>query len=73
MHDRLRELGYRPTHDIMAEVQSMVEDLLPYRDRIGQYQDALLPDVHRDGSHRRKVEYIGEQGEEDWLRAAGQR
>ena len=38
-HDRLRELGYQPTHDIDAEVRSMLEDLLPYRDRIAKHAE----------------------------------
>jgi UDP-sulfoquinovose synthase len=67
IHDRLRELGYQPTHDVAGEVQSMMEDLLPHRHRIAQHQNVLLPDVHWDGSHR-KVEYLREVNDEGWLR-----
>ena len=56
-HDRLRELGYQPSHDVASEVRGMLEDLLPHRDRIARYQAALLPDVHWDGT-RRQVSYL---------------
>lgn len=59
-HQRLRDLGYRPTHDVETEVRHMLEDLLPHRERITRYQQALLPDVHWDGT-RRRVGYLGEQ------------
>jgi UDP-sulfoquinovose synthase len=67
-HDRLRELGYHPTHDVAGEVRAMLEDLLPHRDRILRHKQVLLPDVHWDGS-RRRVKYIAGTSEEDWLRA----
>jgi UDP-sulfoquinovose synthase len=70
MHDRLRELGYRPTHDVASEVRSMLEDLLPHRARILRHQDALLPDVHWDGI-RRRVDYVGEQNGARLLGAVG--
>jgi UDP-sulfoquinovose synthase len=56
-HDRLRELGYLPTHDVASEVQIMLEDLLPHRDRIAEHRQVLLPDVHWQGP-RRKVDYL---------------
>ena len=59
-HQRLRDLGYRPTNDVTTEVRHMLEDLLPHRERIARYQRALLPDVHWDGT-RRRVGYLGEQ------------
>jgi UDP-sulfoquinovose synthase len=67
-HDRLRDLGYQPTHDLAGEVRAMLEDLLPHRDRILRHKHVLLPDVHRDGTGRR-VKCIAGAGEEDWLRA----
>jgi UDP-sulfoquinovose synthase len=67
-HDRLRELGYRPTHDVASEVQAMLEDLLPHRDRIATHQQVLLPDVHWHGP-RRQVDYLGRPSEASWLRA----
>jgi UDP-sulfoquinovose synthase len=67
-HSRLRELGYRPTHDVAGEIQEMLEDLVPHRRRIASHKHALLPDVHWDGA-RRQVAYLPEAGELEWLRA----
>jgi UDP-sulfoquinovose synthase len=69
-HDRLRELGYQPTRGVTDEVRSMLEDLVPHRDRIARHEDALLPDVRWDGA-RRQVSYLADAGEESWLRSAG--
>jgi UDP-sulfoquinovose synthase len=56
-HKRLIELGYQPTHDVANEVQVMLEDLLPQRERIAAHRRALLPDVHWNGS-RQPVGFI---------------
>ena len=56
-HKRLIELGYKPTHDVANEVQLMLEDLLPQRERIDAHRRALLPDVHWNGS-RHPVDFI---------------
>jgi UDP-sulfoquinovose synthase len=56
-HDKLFELGYRPTHDVEAEMKIMLEDLTRYRDRIEAKKEALIPDVRWDG-RRQKVEYL---------------
>ena len=56
-HKRLLELGYKPTHDVANEVQTMLEDLVPQRERIATHRQALLPDVHWNGS-RRPVGFI---------------
>ena len=66
-HERLLELGYQPTHDVASEVQAMLEDLLPHRDRIADHQHALLPDVHWDGS-RRQVGYLARESGDSWVR-----
>ena len=65
-HDRLRNLGYQPTHDLSGEVRVMLEDLLPHRERIAQHQAALLPDVHWGGG-RRRVDYLVAGGMDRWL------
>jgi UDP-sulfoquinovose synthase len=52
-HDKLLDLGYRPTHDVASEVLDMLEDLLPHRERVAQHQHALLPNVHWSGSRHR--------------------
>ena len=56
-HDRLFRLGYRPTHDVEAEMKIMLDDLGRYRDRIEAKKDALIPDVRWDG-RRKKVSYL---------------
>lgn len=64
-HERLQNLGYKPTSDVASEVRTMLEDLLPHRERIAEHQRALLPDVHWDGT-RRLVDFVGKRDEEDW-------
>jgi UDP-sulfoquinovose synthase len=56
-HDKLFELGYRPIHDVEAEMKIMLDDLMRYRDRIDAKKDVLIPDVRWDGT-RKKVHYL---------------
>ncbi len=49
----LINLGYQPTHDVRAEMRLMLRDLIPYRDRIAEKQDILIPDIRWDGTRRR--------------------
>lgn len=56
-HEKLLELGYKPTHDVESEVAIMLDDLVRYRDRIEAKKDALIPDVRWDG-RREKVRYL---------------
>jgi len=53
-HQRLLDLKYQPTHDVEAEIEIMLHDLMPYRDRIARCREALVPDLRWDGE-RRKV------------------
>jgi UDP-sulfoquinovose synthase len=48
-HQALFDLGYRPTRPIETEVQLMLADLLPHRERILEKQHALIPDIRWDG------------------------
>ncbi len=48
-HRHLLDLGYRPTHDVEAELAVMMGDLLRYRDRVEANRSALMPDVRWDG------------------------
>jgi UDP-sulfoquinovose synthase len=48
-HQQLFELGYKPTHDVEAEMEIMLRDLLKYRGRIEAKREALIPDVRWDG------------------------
>ncbi len=52
-HDRLFQLGYKPSHSVEEEVRLMIRDLLPYRDRIQAKVDCLIPDIHWDGDRAR--------------------
>jgi UDP-sulfoquinovose synthase len=52
-HDHLRELGYRPTHDVEAEMAVMIGDLMRYRERIEARREVLIPDIRWDGTRRK--------------------
>lgn len=49
----LIDLGYKPHHDVVAEVEIMLRDLLPHRQRILDKQDILVPDIRWTGGRRR--------------------
>lgn len=51
----LLDLGYQPTHDVAAELEIMLRDLLPHRDRIAAHQHILIPDIRWDGTRRRST------------------
>jgi len=57
-HKHLLDLGYKPTHDVEAEMKIMLKDLIKYRDRIDEKRDAVIPDIRWDGT-RRKSAIIG--------------
>jgi len=56
-HQHLFDLGYKPTHDVEAELRIMLQDLLKYRDRIEAKREVLIPDVRWDG-RREKVRFL---------------
>ncbi len=56
-HQRLRDLGYRPTHDIETEIEIILKDLMKYKHRIEARAHALMPDIRWDGS-RKKVSFL---------------
>jgi len=56
-HQHLLDLGYRPTHDMQAELRVMLSDLMRFRDRIEAAKDVLIPDIRWDGT-RRKSRYL---------------
>lgn len=49
----LIDLGYQPSHDVVAEVEIMLADLMPHRERILEKRAILVPDIRWDGTHRR--------------------
>ena len=56
-HKHLLDLGYQPTHDIEAEMEIMLKDLMKYKHRIEARAHALVPDIRWDGT-RRKVKFL---------------
>lgn len=56
--NHLINLGYKPSHDVRAEMRIMLQDLLHHRDRILEYKEILVPDIRWDGT-RRRSEVIG--------------
>lgn len=56
-HSKLLDLGYQPTHDMEAEIEVTLKDLVKYRARIEARKEALLPDIRWDGS-RKKSSYV---------------
>jgi UDP-sulfoquinovose synthase len=61
-HQHLLDLGYRPTHDIEAELEIMLQDLIKYTHRIEARAHALIPDIRWDGS-RKKAVFLQKEGE----------
>lgn len=49
----LIDLGYKPSHDVKAEMAIMLRDLAEHRDRIKEKEHILVPDIRWDGSRRR--------------------
>ncbi len=40
-HQKLFDLGYKPTHDILQEITDLIRTILPYKDRV--IKDVILP------------------------------
>jgi UDP-sulfoquinovose synthase len=51
--NHLINLGYKPSHDVVAEVKIMLQDLLPHRERIMAHRDILIPDIRWNGDRRK--------------------
>lgn len=56
-HKHLLDLGYKPTHNIEAEMKIMINDLIKYKERIGNRKEALIPNIRWDGT-RKKVKTV---------------
>jgi UDP-sulfoquinovose synthase len=56
-HQNLLDLGYKPTHDVEAEMKIMLADLIKCRDRIESKKAALIPKIRWDGTHK-EVAYL---------------
>ncbi|MFH1809338.1 MAG: NAD-dependent epimerase/dehydratase family protein [Pseudomonadota bacterium] len=51
-HQHLLDLGYQPTRDMDAELDTILRDLTTHKGRIEARAHALLPDIRWDGSRR---------------------
>ncbi len=56
-HEKLLDLGYTPTHDMEAELEVMLTELVKHKKRILNGKEILLPQIHWSGEHK-KVEYL---------------
>lgn len=56
-HQHLLDLGYKPTHNVEAEIKIMLTDLMKYKSRIESHRKVLIPDIRWDGT-RRKSKYL---------------
>jgi UDP-sulfoquinovose synthase len=56
-HQHLLDLGYKPTHDMNAELRLVFKDLIRYRDRIETRKYSSFPDIRWDGT-RRESQYL---------------
>ncbi len=54
-HQKLLDLGYKPTTDMEGELKILLSDLVANRDRIAAHAHTLTPDVRWDGSRRECV------------------
>lgn len=59
-HQNLRDLGYKPSHDVEAEMKIMLTDLVKYRERIEGKKEVLIPKIRWDGTSH-KVAYLNGQ------------
>lgn len=46
VHQKLFDLGYKPTNDLHGQIKQMLEDLLPHQKRIMQARSVLMPKVN---------------------------
>lgn len=51
--NHLVNLGYTPGGEITQEIRTMLEDLLPHRQRIMEKMNILIPDIRWSGDHKR--------------------
>ena len=56
-HEHIRNLGYKPTHDVEQELGLMLKDLMKYEERILEKKEVLIPYIRWDGA-RRKDGYL---------------
>ncbi len=54
-HHHLAKLGYRSAHNAETEIKIMLQDLLPFHDRIMKKQHVLIPDIRWAGGRTKSV------------------
>jgi UDP-sulfoquinovose synthase len=60
-HRHLLDLGYQPTHDTDTELETILRDLIPHRERVESRKETQFPDIRWDGSRRRSA-YLAVNG-----------
>ncbi len=58
----LKALGYEPTRELDDEIETVLRDLTPFRERIESRRDLLAPDIRWDGSRPAARELVGVVG-----------
>jgi len=56
VHQKLFDLGYKPTNDLRGQIKEMIEDLIPHRQRILDCKDVLMPKIGWDGKIEERKE-----------------
>lgn len=51
-HQHLLDLGYQPTHDIDGEIEAMLKDLIPLKERILSRKESIMPKIDFHGGIR---------------------
>jgi len=52
-HRHLLDLGYKPTHDMESEIETMLTDLMPFKERILARKEAIMPKIGFNGKIRK--------------------
>jgi len=56
VHQKLFDLGYKPTNDLKGQIAKIIEDLIPHRQRILDCKDVLTPKIGWDGKIKERRE-----------------
>lgn len=56
VHQKLFDLGYKPTNDIHGQIKEIIEDLIPHRQRILDCKEVLTAKIGWDGTLREREE-----------------
>jgi len=56
VHQKLFDLGYKPTNDLRGQIREIIEDLIPHRQRILDCKEVLTPKIGWDGKIEERKE-----------------